>query len=516
MRKLIIPLAITILAACSISYAGDGGGTIKLGYTYLEEDGNRSVNFPTFNEYQGVNLSLEDFRYNFDNGLRFSADLNNITLENRRGNIGLEKSRVFGINLSHNKYRRIYDFDNEHNTERNHFGASAWIQPHKYIKIFGGGNLTDMNGSVANLFDTGFELPARRFDYRQTSYNAGLRIKHKSRMVQVKYETAEYEDDASPERNQSRYRIKTNALLPVPRYEWIVLSGGFRHFETEYDSTGFKISSNTGWGEGSLYLPRHFILKYSFLFNRASSDSDYVATDNITHAVYLSHYWKSKGAVTVGYRHLINDDYEDEVTGKGGYISGWFAPSGKFKLRADIGISDDEVKEGSRLIGDEQRNKYRLSAKYRHNEETSLSLQYSHSLRENEQLDTEADYYSIGLDATAKALSYGWINAGYTYSKGDYQNIDDRFEFIDHLIYGDLYLNEYHDITPGAGIVYYRSKRDLDVESIRLRFSLIWNFYRNFNMEAVYNVHNFDDFLFRDKYYTANIVEINILNEFSF
>ena len=77
--------------------------------------------------------------------------------------------------------------------------------------------------------------------------------------------------------------------VPVPRYEWIVLQGGFRHFETKYKKTEFMISSNRGWGNAALTSPADFTIKYFTMLDRTSSDSDYTATDNIVHALYLGY-----------------------------------------------------------------------------------------------------------------------------------------------------------------------------------------------------------------------------------
>jgi len=75
---------------------------------------------------------------------------------------------------------------------------------------------------------------------------------------------------------------------------------------------------------------------------------------------------------------------------------------------------------------------------------------------------------------------------------------------------------EYISFTPGLGVTYYRSQRDLDVESFILRFKLAYGFYSGYRIEIKYDVHNFDDFLFLDRYYTANIVEINLIKNISF
>jgi hypothetical protein len=75
---------------------------------------------------------------------------------------------------------------------------------------------------------------------------------------------------------------------------------------------------------------------------------------------------------------------------------------------------------------------------------------------------------------------------------------------------------DYKKISAGFGFQYYRSKRDLDTESFQLRFKGGYSFHAHYRIEAVYNVHNFDDLRVTDQYYTSNIVEINLIRKLAF
>jgi hypothetical protein len=64
-------------------------------------------------------------------------------------------------------------------------------------------------------------------------------------------------------------------------------------------------------------------------------------------------------------------------------------------------------------------------------------------------------------------------------------------------------------------VVYYR-KRDLDVEHVGLRFNAAYSVAPTYSVKIEYNIQNFDDFLVDDAYYTANIVEVNLIKDLSF
>lgn len=496
--------------------AAAGSGQVKIGYTFLDEEGNQSVNHSTYNRYEGFGLSLERFRYHFDNGIRLNADLRNITLNNRNLNLGIEKSGHFGISFFNNQYRRTYDFDGNSFIRRHRTGGSVRIFPHRYLKVFGGGEYAGRSGKAASLFDLSGVAPPVEVDYGQFSYNVGLTVNYQGRMFQAEYVGADYADNENPGRDQSRSKVRLFGSLPVPNYERLVLSGAFHHFETRYNTPDYGISSNRVRGGALMKLAEKFSVNYYFVFDRTTSDSDFIATDNITHTFYGSHFWPGLAGVTVGYQYGINDDYEDAIKSSSFYFGGWLKPCPQVEFRVQHGIRSESVDEGSRLIGDEDRDRFRFTARYKNVEYGSISFSVEDKNRKNDQLRSESDFSRISIDGNLKLRELGSLSGGYSFSKGEYENNEQDFAFDDHLVFGDIELKGWCNLTPAFGVVYYRSKRDLDVESFTLRFKAAYRFMEDYVLDVTYNVNNFDDFLVKDRYYTANIVDVSIKRMLSF
>ncbi|MCK4372315.1 MAG: hypothetical protein KAW61_04175, partial [candidate division Zixibacteria bacterium] len=170
-------------------------------------------------------------------------------------------------------------------------------------------------------------------------------------------------------------------------------------------------------------------------------------------------------------------------------------------------------------IGDEDRQKYKFSVKYRCPRDATIAVKVDARIRENEQLGSKSEFVRPTVDLSADFSRFASFIGGYSYARGIYTNVDGGFEFRDHTIYADIVSRECHNFTAGFGGTYYRSKRDLDVEKSWLRFSLGYRFLEDHHVELEYNVHNFDDFVYTsqfDEYYTANIVEIKIIKDLSF
>ncbi|MFH2055204.1 MAG: hypothetical protein ABIJ61_04545, partial [bacterium] len=154
--------------------------------------------------------------------------------------------------------------------------------------------------------------------------------------------------------------------------------------------------------------------------------------------------------------------------------------------------------------------------------------------RENAQLGSNvefdrygADLAMVGSEKTAMTCPLSGervrlqsVVAGYSYTEGLYTNATSKFDFEDHTIHGAVTLLIAERLELGHQFVYYRSKRDLDVESFRLSFSGRIEISGGFGLEAIYRVYNFDDLAMLtssyDQYYTANVVELNVTKDLSY
>lgn len=508
----IIVLSLVLMVTGAVR-AGDGGGDIKLGYTFNEDEGNRSVNQATFDYYEGAGLSFENFKYRFNNGIYINADLKRITLNNRDLQFGVTRPGLFGVRINNNQYRRIYSFDGDNYTRRHQTGGSLWIRPHRYVKLFGGASFYGKSGQTVEWYDFLDAGMPQTVDYKQSLIRGGAQINHQGGMIRAEFAATDFTyTDVSGDQSRTKMRFIGISPLLMDR---LVLQSGFQRFVTKYDESNFEISANTFWGGATVQLPHNFGISYNFIFDRASSDSDLVATDNIVHSFYATYTRPRLASVTVGYQNGIKDDFYDAVKSDAFYFSGWYKPMPKLKFKVHHGMRTEKLDEGARLVGDEDRIRFKISGKYSCPDCGSMEIKYQIRNRNNDELGSEVDFSRFSAEGVLTKLDYGDIAAGYSYSLGEYENPEQEYEFSDHLVHGDITFKEYRDFVFGFGAVYYRSKGDNDVESFTLNFKGSYNIQKGFAIEAKYNVHNFDDFLVKDRYYTANIVEINLIKSIS-
>ena len=62
----------------------------------------------------------------------------------------------------------------------------------------------------------------------------------------------------------------------------------------------------------------------------------------------------------------------------------------------------------------------------------------------------------------------------------------------------------------GGGLTYLDLGKDLDVEKSILTFDGQYDLSRDYFVSVRYNVYNYDDFVLLDRYFTSNVVWLNV------
>jgi hypothetical protein len=515
-NSLILVILASLILSVPAVLGNDYQGTIRTGYIFTDVEGNQGVHQPTYNLYDGVMLSLEQFRYDWDNGMRLSADIINPTLKNRRAKISFGCLGYGGVTLQHNSYRRTYDFDGANFTRRQTTSGTAWIQPIKQVKLFGGAGVTDKNGTIQALIEPSGGSLTNLVDYLNRYYNAGLEIKHQRSYGRIEYRASDYSSDISGTDERSTSRLRLTACTPMPEFDRVVLGAGYQHFENKVENRDVILSSNTVWGVARYSHALGYQLRYSFIFDRSSRTGDLAATDNILHAITAGKDWKSRGGLMVGYGHHINDDIRVGRSGDDYSVSGWLAPLQQLSLRAGIGFVSDNVDSGRTLTGDRDYARGWLSARYRFTG-GFVRLKIDDRHRSNDDIGSEFDFMRASGDVSLTDSRYGDVLASYSFGDGEYCNSSGAFDYSEHILSGNAFSSDYRGIQVGFGGDYYRARRDVDVEAFTVRVTGRYRVYKNATLEVVYSAHNFDNFDDLPapylEYYTANVVEASIRYE---
>lgn len=529
-RNIVIAMILVSTLGISSTLGSEGSGSVRLGYTYVDETGSFAVNQETYNTYEGVGLSLSDFTYSLDNGVGFRANLQNITLNNRSLTASASKPGLFGITLRNSQYRRNYNYEGTLFARRRNSSVSFSVRPARGLELVAGYRIVDRKGTSSDILGETTDLTP--IDYRHKTANLGASFVHKRGSMQLHYRRYDYDSNIDELSNSDRQadQLRVTAAIRVPRKDWIMLSGGLFHRIDKLDGNTNKLESNLGWGGTKLYLPDNMIIDYRLAFARTKQSRLDQETDNVTNTISVGKSWNGLYGFRVGYENRIADDLVDRTESDGLLLSSWYNYDRKLFFRASVALRNNDVVTGSTLIGDESITTHKVVAKYVDRKWGDISLQWNGKIRKHEpdlgirdtltnrDINSRVSYNSLTGTLNLKSRDLGKIRLSHSYYLGKYENnsTDNSYEFSDHIFSASVYPKEYANIRFSASGTYYRSLRKQNMEKFRMSFTAEYALFSDHVFGATYQVFNFDDFTVRSQYYTANIVDIYVTKGLKF
>lgn len=507
-----------LLVLAGVTFAADGSASLKLGYTFISDTGSLGVNQETYNTYEGPGLSLQDFRYAFANGVTLGADLRNVTLNNRNLRAHLAKPGRFSVSLSNSQYRRMYTFDGSAFTRRRQTGLQASYQPSRYFKFFGGYSLNDKHGESAMILDHTLDTVITSTDYRQTSYNIGGQVGDRYGVVRIDYRHSLFDDRLGTNADRRTDRLSVSFSSSIPRFKRVFVAGGYTYRKDTALVWQSSLRTNELWGALKANFSGGVLAEYRVIYDMTKHIGFRRETDNTTHTFAVGKNWGGVGGIQAGYEQHIADNFSSKTSSNGYIGNAWYRPTRNWSFSARISSRDKDVSEGVTLTGTESTMRNKFVATYSDTAWGHIGVTWLSRDRTSDDLNSEVRYRSLAPDLTIATKKYGRLEASYSYTTGKFENMSDivGYEFLDHLLTGTIYLPTWRNLSVDVGGTYYRSKRGQDIEKSRLNFGASYAMRNGYHFEVRYNVFNYDNFLVNNSYYTGNIVEMNIIKDFSF
>jgi hypothetical protein len=520
-----------LVIGLNTSQAGEGRAEIEAGYVLVDEVGSRAVNQETYNLYEGLGLSIREFQYRLNPDWRVSADLRNLTLNNRNLEALVSNRNRLALALHHHKYRRQYDHAASSWTRRSTTSADLTVRPVPRLEFFGGATLTDKRGSASDVIAVTNDR--KEVDYRHLTYRLGGRYKHRQGTVLIRFRHFDFDNYVSSEHFNTGRRageLHTHASLNVPGLEWLYLSGGYDYRRDQIDFNETELTTNLGWAGLKAYLPADLYVDYLFSFARTLQSTLDQETDNVTNTAAVGKTWRGVGGLRLGYENRISDDLVDRTVSNGLLLDGWFSYRRHLSVRASISFRDQNVADGTTLIGDRNVSRQRVSVKYRADSPGSFEVQWISRISRHDpaphlrgtvntdDFATRIDYDGISTIINLSPAEYGTATCSYTYYLGRHQNNSARtdYEFSDHVFRADLNSRNYRGLELSGTGTYYRSRRDRDTEKFQIGFRAAYDVTADYRVGVEYNVFNFDDLITSGYYYTANVVRLFVRKNVAF
>ncbi|MBK7141305.1 MAG: hypothetical protein IPH75_04405 [bacterium] len=546
-------LTLVVLAALALILFGmnvvaaEGSGSVKVGFTSVDEEGNLSVDQSSYNLYEGLGLSLSDWNYAFDNGVGLHADFQNLTLNNRVMDLQLGKPGLFKFNGNNSQYRRFYNIDGSVFTRRNNTNLRLSFNPAKQVELFGGFNLVDRHGAdelmpQSNYGPEVLDTLPRLVDYKQSRYTGGIKWDNKRSMVRAFYRATTFDDATEADNDRTGSELNLVASTIVPNYDWILLSGGYIMRNSKLDNLEAELKTHQGWGGARFNFPDQFVVEYRMTYGWAERTSEEDRTvDNIYQLFSIGKNFKRTGGIRAGYEMRTQDDFIQKVTSSGFLFEGWLKPTDKLSFNGMFTTRSEETDEGRRLLGDLDVTRHQFTASYTDPTWGRFKVRWQQRTRENDPLFTEGltsgiglttpeasevntkvEYNSLTPELTLRRADLGSLTVTYSLITGSFENVQDSvdYEFRDHVISGTVAPRSVGPLAVDFTATYFSSKRDNDIEKFSIEIGGKYTFIKNHHLDVRYTAINFDDYKTLGgnytQYYTGNIISVNLIKDLSF
>jgi hypothetical protein len=521
MRTRTVRIACTLFAFALAAPSARAGGsaTLRAGYLFLDEEGNRAVNLATQNLYEGVVVSLESIRWRADNGIRLEGDLRRVTLENRDLSLRLYRPRWFSLSFHDDKSRRLYRSPGFSGAalKRENLGGALEVRPTEWLKLTGSVKRTHREGRRPPLFfDTGEPVWVDH-DYDWLRTRGGVELFHDGRSLRVELSRSDFTDKGSDPHDREATMLRLDAASPLPRWHRLVMAGGYLFRRDRLVAEDLEIRTHQGWGALRVALPRGFGLEYRLVFARTQDDPAARETDNVLNTIVASKRWRRAG-LRVGWENRIADDLEYARTESNGLLlSGWARPVLDLSIRGSYAWRNEDVPTGNRLLGEESRDRARLVVRWRIPKWGSWGAEYTNRHLENPDIGSETDYRSIATRFVLSRSELGELRLYYAYFSGTNSNaLAEDFEFSDHLVRASVARSFQEKLRVEAGIAWLMSRRRVDMEKLAVELAAVYRLPRDFEATARFNGFEYDNYLRTDEYYTGNVFELTLARPFTF
>jgi hypothetical protein len=251
-------------------------------------------------------------------------------------------------------------------------------------------------------------------------------------------------------------------------------------------------------------------VRYRFEANRIDNESTGLKTDRFENSMDLT-YVHPHGRVTAGYAYETNDD-DRSLTSTNSWRAGATYRQGRWlSMKADYSGRIKNDQEDVTLLKDIEASRIRGSLELKPIERLALGGGYSRRERELTDLDVTIDGDVATGFARYDYERWGSLGADYSYSNDDYRDLAGNFKTESHIVTGRAEFTRIRNLRLAGGLTYLDIGKDLDIEKSALFAEGSYRVLKDYRVEVQYNVYNYDDYILLDRYYTANVVRINLV-----
>jgi hypothetical protein len=492
-------------------------GVIKLGGITIEEDaGDLSAMQETYNIHDGFSLTQILLNGKLTDRDFFRVDLQEINLDARKAHLSYNIPRLVRLTARFDQHRQVYDSDRAVSSKRKDLRLGLRLTPIKNLRVTGNW-ATQMRDGARLSFPAGtVSRPGGKYDYTLNTgmFEANLQ-NDDGRGIALGYQLSRYADDLDDLVDRKGRVLSFRAygndfLLPTRVSHFLRASFG----KQELNNAGFEYKLSTFQYTGVYRPDWRFNVKYRFDGSSLDNSSTDLKTDNVRNNFDMT-YFHEYGRVSGGYGYETNDDDGTLTAAHLWRVGGALGYRKWVKTRASYESRVKEDQEKRTLLRDAEMTRFRVSVESQPLQDITIGASYVGREREYPDIDVESEGEAVNVFGTATMEGWGSLTADYTYSRDEYDDLAAGFDTESNTVTGRLDIDYVKNLRFTTGLTYMDIGKDLDIEKSIVFFEGEYTLRDTYLLEFKYNIYSYDDYVVLNRYYTADVIWINVGYKFS-
>jgi hypothetical protein len=501
---------LVVTLAASPASARRLDGTVKLGGVIVDEEGDRSAVQETYNVYQG--FSVTEIRLNGVSDTRdyFLLNLREINLGSRQGDFVYRGPGAFKLTAGYAQHRQVFSPERGVNSERKDWTVGAQFAPVKWLGLSGNFSQLARNGDrlsypagTASVLGTGYDNSLKAADLTADV--------HRGRVGGgASYRVSSYTDDLNREADRTGQVVSARLYAPSPFYgKWTHLLRGAYGVRRLTHSSDLDYTLMNLQYTGAIQPIDAFQVKYNFDANRVDDQSTRLKTDRFQNNVDATYFYRY-GQLSGGYAYETNDDDRALTSYQSWRLGTAFRYQKYVSAKLDYASRVKKDQEELTLLKDVEASQIRAKLQLQPLAALVLGGGYSKRQRELPDIGVQVDGEVASTFGRWTCSGWGALSADYSFSSDDYDDLAGAFHTQSHILTARAEFDRVKNLRLAGGATYLDIRKDLDIEKSIVFVEGIYTLRDNYHLEVKYNVYNYDDYLLLDRYYTANVVRINL------
>jgi hypothetical protein len=500
---------LVFMLAAATPWAGTLSGTATVGGLFVDETGDRSTVQETYNLYEGFALTRIQLNGSFDPRGTFMLDLRDLNRASRAGNLAYRVPGRFKLAAAYDQNRYVFDPGRGITSDRKDWRVGMQVTPNRWLALSGDLGRTAREGErLAFPIGTASVL-GDRYDDAVLSGQLSADVRQERRGGGVSFRMTDYADALNPEADRRGQLIAARLYAPLPFYaKWTNLirgSYGTRRLtdgDVEYTLSGFQYTA--------VVQPRDaYELRYAFDASRVDDHAADLVTDRIQNDLDAT-WFHRYGRVNAGYGYEMNDDDRSLTTYHSWHAGATLRPDRRLTARVDYASRVKNDQEDLTLLKDTEASRVRAKLEIRPLERLTLGGDYTKRERDLPDIGVSVDGEVSGALARYELPGWGALSADFSHATDRYVDRVAGFDTRSDILTGRVETGRIRNLRLAGGITYLDIGGDLDIEKSIVSAEAGLTLAGRYHLDVKYDCFNFDDYILIDRYYTANVVRVDL------